>query len=282
MSQIGKGKFKTIALAAAAISLAAVLAVRDSKYNLTLSCYELEFDRLPAEFDGFRIVHISDLHGSLFGENNSRLADFIKRQNGDIIAMTGDFAGKSTELEAVDGLLEELGQETPVYFVGGNHEWVGDLMPRMRRILAQHGARCLENEYLTHEKDGASIVIAGAEDPNGRADMTDPETLAREIRDNYPDSFVLWLGHRNFWVKKYPSLPVDLILSGHAHGGIIRLPVIGGLLNTGHKLIAEYEKGLYSGNGYIMEVTTGLGNSIFIPRLFNRPEVVCITLRSAG
>lgn len=276
-----KKKLKTIALAAAALSLAAVLAVRDSKYNLTVTRYELEFDSLPGEFDGFKIVHISDLHGSVFGEDNSRLAELIKSLHPDIIAMTGDFAGKVVQLGAVEALLDGLGDETPVYFAGGNHEWVGDLMPRMRRLLGEYGAHCLENSYEEIEKDGASIVIAGAEDPNGRADMTDPETLADIIREEYPESFVLWLGHRNFWVKKYPSLPVDLILSGHAHGGIIRLPFIGGLLNTGHKLIAEYEKGLYRGEHFIMEVTTGLGNSIFIPRLFNRPEVVCITLRSA-
>ncbi len=267
-------------LAAAALTLAAVMAVHDSKYNLTVTRYELEFESLPKEFDGFRIVHISDLHGSVFGEDNDRLAELIKAQQPDIIAMTGDFAGKVAHLGAVEALLGELGEERPIYFVGGNHEWVVDLMPRMRRLLSEYGAICLENSYQEIEKGGASIVIAGAEDPNGRADMTDPETLADEIRQQYPESFVLWLGHRNFWVKKYPSLPVDLILSGHAHGGIIRLPVIGGLLNTGHSFIAEYEKGLYRGEQFIMEVTTGLGNSIVVPRLFNRPEVVCITLRS--
>jgi len=254
--------------------------VRDSRYNLTITRYELEFERLPVEFDGFKIVHISDLHGSVFGENNSRLAAVIKEQQADIIAITGDFAGNVTQLGATEGLLSELGNDTPVYFASGNHEWAGGVMPRMRRLLADYGVHCLENQYEEFERGGSSIVIAGAEDPNGRADMKDPETLAGEIREAYPESFVLWLGHRNHWVKKYPSLPVDLILSGHAHGGIVRLPVVGGLLNTGHKFIAEYEKGLYPGDEYIMEVTTGLGNSIFVPRLFNRPEVVCIILRS--
>ena len=282
MSHIKKGRLKTFALAAAAISLAAVLAVRDSKYNLTVTRYELEFDSLPAEFDGFRIVHISDLHGSIFGENNSSLARLIEQQQPDLIAMTGDFAGNIAELGATEGLLSELGDAAPIYFAGGNHEWVGEVMPRMRRLLAQYGAHCLENQYESFEKDGASIVIAGAEDPNGRADRLDPETFAELIREEHPDAFVLWLGHRNFWAEKYPALPVDLILSGHAHGGIIRLPLIGGLLNTSHRFIAEYEKGLYSGQRFIMEVSTGLGNSIFVPRLFNRPELVCITLRSAG
>lgn len=275
-----KRKLKPAALAIAAISLAAAIAVADSRYNIRVTEYELEFDSLPAEFDGFRIAHISDLHGMSFGEDNSRLASMIIDAKPDILAITGDFARIPAHLAATEGLLSSLEDTMPVYFAAGNHEWAGGMMPRMRELLAKYGAHCLENQYELINKDGASIVIAGAEDPNGRAFMTDPETFAMLIGDEQPGKFILWLGHRNHWVKKYPSLPVDLVLSGHAHGGIVRLPIIGGLLSTEHKFIAEYEKGLYAGNGYIMEVTTGLGNSIPVPRLFNRPEIVMITLRS--
>ena len=92
---------------------------------------------------------------------------------------------------------------------------------------------------------------------------------------------MLWLGHRNFWVKKYPELPVDLILSGHAHGGVIRLPGIGGLLNNSHSFGAEYEAGVYAGERFKMVVSRGLGNSVPVPRLFNRPELVTVVLKSA-
>ena len=109
-----KKKLKTMALAAAALSLAAVMAVHDSKYNLKVTRYELEFNSLPEEFDGFKIVHISDLHGSVFGEDNSRLASLVKGQQPDIIAMTGDFAGKVAQLGAVEALLDELGDETQI------------------------------------------------------------------------------------------------------------------------------------------------------------------------
>ena len=110
--------------------------------------------------------------------------------------------------------------------------------------------------------------------------MIRPEELAEEIRQAYPEAFVLWLGHRNYWVERYPALPVDLILSGHAHGGIVRLPFIGGIFNVNRRLGADYETGLYYEGDYCMEVSRGLGNALPVPRLFNRPEVVVLTLRS--
>ena len=120
--------------------------------------------------------------------------------------------------------------------------------------------------------------MAGAEDPNGRADMIKPDALAELLRQEYPGEFVLWLGHRNYWAEKYPELPVDLILSGHAHGGIVRLPGIGGLLNVNHSFGAEYESGVYQGERFQMVVSRGLGNSIPVPRFLNRPELVKIIL----
>ena len=100
-----------------------------------------------------------------------------------------------------------------------------------------------------------------------------------QLRELAEKDFVLWLGHRNYWVSRYPDLPVDLILSGHAHGGIVRLPGLGGVMNNDHSLGAEYEAGIYPGEGFQMVVSRGLGNSVPVPRLFNRPEIVSIVLK---
>lgn len=273
---------RAAALAAAAmLTVAGVLAVADSRYNIRVTKYELEFPELPAEFDGFRIVHLSDLHGSGFGENNSRLAELVKQQQPDAIALTGDFASNVSQLEATQMLLQELEGCAPTYYVSGNHEWAGGMMPKMRRLLSSYDVNIIDNDSRLISRGESHIIIAGSEDPNGHADSLKPEEFVEKLRAEYPEEFVLLLGHRNYWVKKYPQLPVQLILSGHAHGGIVRLPVIGGLLSTDHNFIAEYEKGLYRGEDYIMEVSTGLGNSVFVPRLFNPPEIVCITLRSS-
>ncbi len=266
---------------AAALLLAmAALAVCDSRRHLEVTEYHLYYDRLPAAFDGLRIVQLSDLHGAVFGRDNRRLIRAVRGQKPDLIALTGDFAGSDAELAAVESLLRGLRGLAPLAYVSGNHEWAGGCIFRLRTLLARYGVHSLENRYEAWENKGAAIVIAGVDDPCGWADQIPPDALAAQLRREYPQSFVLWLGHRNDWTEKYPELPVDLILCGHAHGGIVRLPWVGGLLNNDHSLGAAYEAGLYHSGSYDMLVSRGLGNSVPIPRLFNRPEIVTVILHS--
>lgn len=264
----------------AAAVLAAVLLVADSRYHLQTTEYELSFPTLPEEFDGFRIVHLSDLHGMSFGRDNSRLAEKVKELEPDLIAMTGDFTTYSRELPAAGSLLRSLAGTAPLYWVNGNHEWKkGGTEAAMQELVKRTGGTCLNDEFEPVYRGTGRIIIAGSDDPNTWHAHKTPEELAEELREIYPEDFVLWLGHRNFWVKDYPELPVELVLSGHAHGGIIRLPGIGGLLNIDRSFGATYEDGLYKGDRLIMEVSRGLGNSIPVPRLFNRPEIAVITLK---
>ena len=272
-------KKKTLFVCAAlALVLTGVGLVLDSRCGLQVTEYNLYFDSLPAGFEGCCIVQLSDLHGSSFGRDNSRLAALVREQEPDLIALTGDFVEDESQLAATRGLLEGISGCAPIYWVNGNHEWVKGVLPALRELLDSCGVVRLENGYLPLSRGGAQIVVAGAEDPNGYADMIKPDALAEKLREEYPEDFVLWLGHRNYWAEKYPDLPVDLILSGHAHGGIVRLPGIGGLLNVNHSLGAEYESGVYQGETFKMVVSRGLGNSIPVPRFLNRPEVVKIIL----
>ncbi len=264
----------------AALMLIAVALVLDSRYRIQLSRYELSFADLPESFDGCRIVHISDLHGMSFGRDNRRLAELIRRQQPDIIAYTGDIAGAEGDLSAVEPLLKELEDLCPAYYVNGNHEWADGCVEEIEALMERYGVRCLSNEIELLYRGEDSIAIIGAEDPNGRADMMTPWELSLQAGELYSGKFMLWLAHRNDYIKMYPDIGTDLILSGHAHGGIVRLPFVGGLLNVNRSLGAEYESGLYYSGHYIMEVSRGLGNSIPIPRFFNRPELVTIELRT--
>ena len=239
-------KKKTLFVCAAlALVLTGAGLVMDSRCGLQVTEYNLYFDSLPAQFEGCCIVQLSDLHGSSFGRDNSRLAALVREQEPDLIALTGDFVEDESQLAATRGLLEGISGCAPIYWVNGNHEWVKGVLPALRELLDSCGVVRLENGYLPLSRGGAQIVVAGAEDPNGYADMIKPDALAEKLREEYPEDFVLWLGHRNYWAEKYPDLPVDLILSGHAHGGIVRLPGIGGLLNVNHSFGAEYESGVY-------------------------------------
>lgn len=263
-----------------AVVLAAVLPVVDSRYHLQTTEYELSFPSLPEEFDGFRIVHLSDLHGMCFGEDNSRLAEKVKELEPDLLALTGDFSTCAAELPAAGSLLRSLAGAAPLYWVNGNHEWKkGGAEAAMQELVKKYGGTCLNDEFEPLYRDTGRIIIAGSDDPNTWHTHKTPEELARSLREIYPEDFVLWLGHRNFWAKDYPELPVELVLSGHAHGGIIRLPGIGGLLNIDRSFGATYEAGLYRGESFVMEVSRGLGNAIPVPRLFNRPEIAVIVLR---
>lgn len=259
--------------------LAALLAfaVWDSAEHLQLTEYTVSSDRCPDGFDGFKIIQLSDLHGSDFGD---RLVEQVRRQEPDIIALTGDFVTDSGDLEAVRALVPELVKICDVYFVSGNHEFGSRLADEVRGIMEDAGVRYLGNDAVVLECNGDSIVLAGVEDPLAYADMPSPPELMAELDDKYPDSYKILLGHRNYWMEEYPELTVDLILSGHAHGGLVRLPGIGGLIGTDRTLFPDYDAGLYENGRYTMIVSRGLGNSVPIPRLFNRPEIVSIILKA--
>lgn len=126
------------------------------------------------------------------------------------------------------------------------------------------------------------MVLAGIDDPNGYADQKPPETVAAEVYAACGDPFWMLLAHRNdHFEAQYSLLGADLVLSGHGHGGIIRLPFTDGLLSTDRTLFPSYTAGLYEANGSALFVTRGLGNSGPSFRLFNRPEVAVVTLHRA-
>lgn len=240
--------------------------------------YALTCERLPEAFDGYRIVQLSDLHAARFGPDNRRLVELTAAQAPDMIALTGDLIETEADIPVVRRLVEQLVPLAPVYVCSGNHDWAGGGAPALRQAVEAAGACWLGEDWVTLDRDGASIVIAGVEDPNSYADLITPDVFLEQTAQSRPDTFTILLGHRNDWPVKYPDLPVDLILSGHGHGGIVRLPFVGGLLGTDHQFFPEYGAGLYPSGRYVMAVSRGLGSTGPIPRLFNRPEVLCLTL----
>lgn len=260
--------------------LAGGLLLADSNLRIVETKYELAYTTLPEGLDGFTVVQLSDVHGALFGRDNAYLLNKVRAAAPDLIALTGDLADADTDLARADALLARLTDVAPVYYVSGNHEWSDGVLGPLTEILKARGVRYLRNEYEVLERGGEEIVLAGAEDPNGRADQPKPDEFIASLRSERPGDFVLLLGHRNYWVREYPALPVDLILCGHAHGGIVRLPFLGGLLGQGRIWFPDYDAGLYESGSYRMLVSRGLGNSVAIPRFWNNPELVTVTLRA--
>jgi predicted MPP superfamily phosphohydrolase len=265
----------------ALIAAAAAFLIKDSRDDLEISRYEVKSQKLPESFDGFKIVQLSDLHGAEFGEDGMGLVEKVKELEPDIIALTGDFVTDEGDLAAVEKLAARLVKLCPVYFVSGNHEFGSGLAVKVRNILERAGVKYLSNEYLTISRGEDGILLGGVEDPLAYADMLSPDELAQKMNDAAPDAFKILLGHRNYWMTEYPELPVDLIFCGHAHGGLIRIPGVGGLIGTDRRLFPDFDAGEYNNGRYTLIVSRGLGNSVSIPRVFNRPEIVCVELTRA-
>ena len=252
----------------------------DSSANLQVSRYEAASEKLPESFDGFTIVQLSDLHGAQFGSDGTALAEKVRELEPDMIALTGDFVTDEGDLDAVRQLVSELSEICPVYFVSGNHEFGSGLAQNVRQIMTDAGVKYLSNEFVSIDRGEDSIILGGVEDPLAYADMIDPPELARRMNEADPAAFKVLLGHRNYWMEEYPDLPVDLILSGHAHGGLVRIPGVGGVIGTDRSLFPDYDAGEYDNGAYTLIVSRGLGNSVPVPRLLNRPEIVVVTLRT--
>ena len=258
-----------------------VLFVRWDNTSLQVTRFDPSFSRLPEGFDGCRTVVLADLHTMDFGEGNSRLLEAVQAQAPEYIFLVGDLLDSYHSVP--DGyaaaVAEGLSAIAPTYYVTGNHEWaIGDV-PELKETLTAHGVTVLSNRFVTLERGGDAIVLAGIDDPNGYADQKTPEQLAEELTAAHGESFWILLAHRNnLFPKQYSYLGADLVVSGHGHGGLVRLPFTDGLVSTDHSFFPSYTAGLYEKNGSRLFVTRGLGNSGATFRLFNRPEVAVVTL----
>lgn len=261
--------------------VALALFFRWSNHSLQTTRFDPVFSSLPDGFDGCRIVVLSDLHTALFGEGNQRLFDAVAAAEPEYIFLTGDLLDRFHEIppDYAAALADGLCAIAPVYYVTGNHEWAIGGVRELKETLTAHGVNVLSNQAVTLERNGQQMVLAGIDDPNGYADQKPPETLAAEIYADYGDPFWVLLAHRNdHFESQYSLLGADLVVSGHGHGGIIRLPFTDGLLSTDRTLFPSFTAGLYQANGSTLFVTRGLGNSGPSFRLFNRPEVAVLTL----
>ena len=247
--------------------------------TIATETFQVSSDRLPSAFDGLRVVELADLHGEEFGPGNRDLVEAVQAAKPDLIALDGDLADEDTDLEVIRTLAGKLVKIAPTYYVTGNHEWAMDGRKELFAILEEAGVTALHNEYFLLERDGQSIVVAGVDDPNGPWDQKTPEALTEEIHTACGDPYILLLAHRNDQLERWDALGLDTVLTGHAHGGVIRLPGVGGLLGTGMQFFPEYTAGIYRKGRTAMLVSRGLGNSGIPFRLFNRPHLPVVVLR---
>lgn len=242
--------------------------------------------KIPREFDGYVIAHISDLHNKEFGADQQKILQKLKSTSPDVILITGDLVDRRRyDLDAAMRFVRGAVSLAPVFYVSGNHEaWSGHY-EEIRQSLLDAGVSVLEDSTEQVTIGENSIRLLGAKDPAfytsesaGKTDITPMVTYLQEWSSR--EEFQILLSHRPELFDLYANNNIDLIFSGHAHGGQIRLPLIGPLIAPDQGFFPQYTSGSHTQKHSTMFVSRGLGNSLFPLRIFNRPEIVIVTLQS--
>ena len=253
---------------------------------LEVNEYEIVSDRIPEAFAGFRIAQVSDLHNKDFGEGYGQLLTLLSEINPDIIVVTGDLIdSRQTDLDVALEFAWEAGKIARVYYVSGNHEARVPEYEDLKTGLVKAGVVILENQKIQITREGESITLMGIEDPSFQEDYLfgDSESVARQAIENLQnesDGYTILLSHRPELFDLYVETEMDLVFSGHAHGGQFRLPFVGGLVAPNQGFFPKYDAGQFNEENTTMIVSRGVGNSIIPIRFNNRPEIVLVTLRN--
>lgn len=280
-------KKKFIFLAVVAIVLVAlVIWIAWGNTALELNTYTVSSAKLPQSFDGYRIAHVSDLHNAEMGKDNEKLLTILRDADPDMIAITGDLIdSRSTNVEIALNFIREAVKIAPCYYVTGNHEARVNEYDELKSGMEAAGVIVLEDARTEISLEDEAITLIGVNDPSYQTDYLfgDSETVMNtklEALHSEKDGFTLLLSHRPELFDTYVDQDVDLVLSGHAHGGQFRLPFIGGLVAPNQGLFPEYDAGIYTEGNTNMLVSRGVGNSILPFRINNRPEVILIELQA--
>lgn len=235
---------------------------------------------------GFTIVQVSDLHNKLFGEDQIKLMIKIKKERPNIIVVTGDVIdSRTSDVQVAMAFFEEAVKIAPVYYVPGNHEARTDTYPVLKGMMRETGVHLIDSKQVDLNYNGEKLTIAGILDPT--FDEAVLYKSEREIAKNMlanlqldEEHFTILLSHRPELVDLYAESGADLVFSGHAHGGQIRLPFIGGVIAPNQGLFPTYTAGVFTVNRMNMVVSRGLGNSVIPLRVNNRPELVVVRLQA--
>ena len=286
---IKKKRTKIITLSVIGIALVLLIVwIAWGNSVLELNSYRIASNSLPKEFEGFRIAQVSDLHNAEMGKDNEKLISMLAEAAPDIIVITGDIIdSRNTNVDVALDFAEQAVKIAPCYYVTGNHEARVDEYSDLKNGLIELGVTVLEDAKTEMVCSGESIVLVGVTDPSFETDYLfgDDETVLNSKLNELiseEDGYVILLSHRPELFDTYVENKVDLIFSGHAHGGQFRIPFIGGIVAPNQGVFPKYDAGIYSEEDTNMVVSRGVGNSIIPFRVNNRPEVILIELTTQG
>lgn len=252
--------------------------------RLDVTTYEVVLDELPSTADGLRIAQLSDLHAAQFGTFHDRVVAATTAAQPDLIALTGDLIDyRTTQLDGVLAMTERLQAIAPTYFVLGNHEADSTLMGELITGLEAQGITVLRDEAVDVQIPGGELTVAGLDDPWLRTAAGESRRDAAGLLaglDLPADGPTVLLAHRPEQLGRYTGTGVDLVLSGHAHGGQVRIPGVGGLFAPHQGMLPSLTEGVHELEGTTMVISRGLGNSSVGVRVNNPRELVVVELHS--
>lgn len=266
-------------------------------YGFCASRYEIYSEKLKGMDGKCRIVFLSDLHGQTYGKENEKLLMAVQKEKPDYILIGGDMlVGKpERDFQEVAGFVRKLPAICPVYYANGNHEQrmkerpekYKDMYVSYKKKLEEAGVHMLENSTAEVMAGHLPVRVTGLEIPKEnygrRAKRSlDKETICSLAGECASASYQILLAHNPCYMEAYFDWGADLILSGHLHGGIVRLPGIGGVISTGFKLFPKFSGGIYRRGEQTAVVSRGIGTHTIPVRLFNPAEIVILDLREAA
>jgi uncharacterized protein len=263
-------------------------------HHLTVSKYEIHSNKLPVEFDGVKVVLLTDLHNNTFGKNNEELLRRIRNEQPDYIMIAGDMliGHKKADYYETLSFLDTLSKEFDIYYVNGNHEQrlaeekdtKDTIYKEYHDILVANGIHFVHNRTVKIKRNGAAINVTGLEIASeyyhkfNRPEMT-IEYINKCIGRCDSKAYTILLAHNPMYFDYYARWGADLVLSGHVHGGVMRLPYFGGVISPQYVLFPRYDSGRFEQDSSTMLLSRGLGVHTLKVRIFNRPEMMVFTLK---
>jgi predicted MPP superfamily phosphohydrolase len=265
-------------------------------FGLSVSRYDLTLKGLPGSFSGTRIVQVSDLHDASFGLGNQRLLARINALKPDLVLVTGDLISSGDkDFSPALSLMAELAKQYTTCFSMGNHEqihawFMGDELPIFLAEMEAFGVHVLDNSRMEWKRGEDTVDITGyTSDLSFYSDAdvlassgisaSDPSPLLKKL-GKPSERIQLLMAHNPDYFESYASWGADVVFSGHMHGGVLRLPFIGGALSPSREWFPHFDAGMFRQGEAAMIVNRGLGNSIIPVRIFNPPDISLVTLHS--
>lgn len=270
MKKARRGKALPVVIIILAVAILLTFAFSQ---KLTIREFTEKTDKVTGDVN---IMVISDLHDTLYGEEQKKLIDIIEERNPDVVLFTGDILDDKIKTGGAEALFKEVGKKYPGYYVSGNHEiWSGEI-DEIKHRIKELGIKVLEGTNDVLMVNNQYIRICGVDDPEiGYDEWNRQITLCDGVKDD--NIYTILMTHRPEQIMRYHGY--DLIVAGHTHGGILRIPyILNGLYAPGQGFFPEYAGGRYEFEDKTMIVSRGMSKG-GMPRIFTPPEIVMISVQ---